>query len=388
MKVYEIISEQTVNEASPLSLIGKGAQALSGLFKGGKTEFLNDAGKEALVIARKTGKSFGDATRDLFANKKQAVINYATKHGVSTEEAARQLEIHPNYLRAPAGIEKEVASKAASAKGAEVLGKVGIKGNWDLLGKTIKGIVTVWGWIELATPLWEFRDQMKNAQSQVDAGKWTAEEYQAALNQQTTILITKMAALMVSGGIFKLLSSPLRGPLMDKVPGLSTVLLGGQNAVRTWINNEENSTAIAAFVANEIPGLADLVGGALSPFMKPLLKYSGAGSGTPSGATPSSGAAAPAGTTNGTNGNTAQQDIGSTSSTPAAGASTSDTGDIDPKTGKTKMGRKMWSVDPNAVNNYDITGWVQKPLDPHSIVDPKNPANFLPKPDTYTWTPY
>ena len=47
----------------------------------------------------------------------------------------------------------------------------------------------------------------------------------------------------------------------------------------------------------------------------------------------------------------------------------------------------MWSVDPNAVNNYDITGWVQKPGDPHSIVDPKDPSRFLPKPDTYTWTP-
>jgi hypothetical protein len=62
-------------------------------------------------------------------------------------------------------------------------------------------------------------------------------------------------------------------------------------------------------------------------------------------------------------------------------------GDIDPKTGKTKMGRKMWSVDPLEVNNYDITGWIQKPGDPRSIVDPKNPANFLPKPDTYTWQP-
>jgi len=384
MKVYEIISEQTAHEGL-LSMIGKGAQAVTGMFKGGKAEFLKDAGEEALTIARKTGKSFDQAATDLFAKKQREVANYAKRYKVSPEEAARQLDVHPSYLKPPAGIEKEVAKKAAAAKGAETLTKFGIKGSWDLLGKAIKGTVTLWGLYEMVEPLLEFREQMSNAQSQVDSGKWSQENYQAALNQQTAILIAKMAALMVSGGIFKLLSSPLRGPLMSKIPGLATVLAGGQNAVSTWVNNESNSSAIAAFVANEIPGMADLVGGALSPFMKPLLKYSGAGSGAPSGATPSSGAAAPAGTTSGTNGTTAQQDIDSTSSTPAAGASA--TGDIDPNTGKTKMGRKMWSVDPNAVNNYDITGWVQKPGDPHSIVDPKDPSRFLPKPDTYTWTP-
>jgi len=390
MKVYEIISEQTAHESKGIvSMIGQGAQAVAGLFKGGKAEFIKDAGQEAMNIARKTGKSFDQAAENLFAKKQKEVANYAKKYKVSPEEAARQLDVHPIYLKPPAGIAKEVADEAKEAKGLETLAKVGVKGKWDLLGKTIEGTVTAWGLYELVKPLLEFREQMVNAQSQVDSGKWTQENYQAALNQQTAILIAKMAALMVSGGIFNLLASPLRGPLMKKIPGLATVLIGGQNAILTWVNNESNSSAIAAFVANEIPGMADLVGGALSPFMKPLLKYSFAGSGTPSGATPSSGAAAPAGTTSGTNtntsGTTAQQDIGSTSSTPAAGSSA--TGDIDPKTGKTKMGRKMWSVDPLEVNNYDITGWIQKPGDPHSIVDPKNPANFLPKPDTYTWQP-
>jgi hypothetical protein len=404
MKVYEVISEQTVNE-SLLGLVGKAGAKLFGKVMS-KSDFIEHEAANIANLVKTRGISVGEAVRLSDAMKTQSMNQYVTsaiKNAQVTgkklspaelskikSEAAEAAGFHPSFSKDPA-IAKKIASKAEGALGGEMLGKIGIKGvksSWDLLRKAIKGTVTLWGWYELATPLMEFREQMMNAQSQVDAGKWTAEEYQGALNQQTTILITKMAALMVGGGIFKLLSSPLRGPLMSKVPGLATVLLGGQNAVRTWINNESNSTAIAAFVANEIPGLADLVGGALSPFMKPLLKYSGAGTGTPSGATPSDGAAAPAGTTNGTNGNTAQQDIGSTSSTPAAGASTSDTGDIDPKTGKTKMGRKMWSVDPNAVNNYDITGWVQKPLDPHSIVDPKNPANFLPKPDTYTWTPY
>jgi len=167
---------------------------------------------------------------------------------------------------------------------------------------------------------------------------------------------------------------------------------------RQWLNRDDNADRIAAVMMNDyIAGNAEMMGtpipGLGSLAAKAKREIAGDVSADPSDATGANGgqSASPAGATAGAAG---KQDIDSTSTPgktnaepnaePGGKAKPSDA----PTTSKpyvTPKGRKMYSNDPLALRNYDITGWVRKPGQPGWIMDPKYPSDMLQEPPG--WTP-
>ena len=257
-----------------------------------------------------------------------------------------------------------------------------------LVGTAIWGGLAIWGIKELFAPVIRFYDVM----SKIDKN---SPNYQATLDKQTGILILDMGAMFVGGKLVGALFKSLG--LLTRFPVFGNFIKKlGINEFRTWLNDKENADSIAAAIlmhCDKVPIIGGLIKQAehvISPFLEPIIDIGKQVSNVTSQDGDSENGTAPAGTTTDKPNNSAKKDIDSTSSpTPQQGKTGNNTTkpEIDPNTGMTSLGRKMWSTDPNAVKNYDITGWVQKPGQPGFIQDPKDPSRFLPKPYTYTWTP-
>jgi hypothetical protein len=397
MKVYEVISENNLDEGLG-NLLYKGIGALGKAVTGrlgSKTEFAEKAGEYIASIAKSRGISVARAAEQVFATPTPAqeqAISRAVRSGFSREKAMERLglQTHPYY--SDAAIKAKAISHAESMPGRELLGKIGIKSGGDLAFTAAKYSLNAWGIYELWGPWSDYKKQVELGQKKLESREWDQATFQAWVNRQTTILIGNEARLLtaaVIGKVFSGVAGKLIGAAFPRVGAIVSKL--GPAAALTYFGTQESRESLAAGILSVMgPEVTDYIGGVLSPFTEKLRSLDPTGGNT----IPAAGsAAAPQDLTTG---NTAKQDIGSTS-TPANGAGTTATDEpYDPHkasasqmsgsgSGKTAMGRKMYYNDPNTINNYDITGWISKPGQPTFIQDPKNPANFLPKPSG--WTP-
>jgi hypothetical protein len=399
MKVYEIISED-----AKTGLLKKAGGWLVNKLGGGvitkamgKSEFIDAEAHAIANLAKTRGVSVAKAMQMSRQEELDAIkysikrMNTQIKPAELERQAQAELLSRKPHLSDPAVLSK-IEKQAGTQSGINALEKTGEFGEkvWatGMFGLKAWGLWEMWG-----PPLMDYREAMANAKANLDSGAWNQSKYDYVENQQLSTLIGRLgAALLITSVPAMLVNNQLTRGILGKHLGgiLDLGTTAGVIAFRRWLNQDNNADAIAAVMMNDyvagngsimgnpIPGLGSVAAGFKN-------QITGGVKADPSKVKPQAGGgqdASPASTTNpsAVGATKAKQDIASTSITPANQGNTST-----PGTGKTAMGRKMWSDDPLAINNYDITGWVSKPGNPNFIQDPKNPANFLPKPDG--WTP-
>jgi hypothetical protein len=390
MKVYEIIVETKTQEG----LIAQGVEKLSSaLAKGGKfiSSPIKALRRAAGAIEDKIAADIVAIAKDKDIKAADAATEYLRRNNAKVNREMMTLEREykeagravPNQatLRSQAidslGMEAEQLDAAVikRATAQMYIGKAGLGlekvSVWGSVTKVVKG--ALWGWNikELLQPYLDFVSKMDGyKKTKLDTGVWTEDEYNAVLNQEATIMLARWAAVLAGGTVFYALTGgPFLRKLTSKIPGFNTVLLGGAVAVKSWINNEDNANYIAALIADNIPELAQSIGEVVNNALSKVPKI--ARPAIPSADNPDSEYNKQqkiAGSPNGTSQNTVDQ-------TSDAGNTT-----VNPATGRTSSGRKMYYNDNWHSNNQDITGWIVDPGNPKMIQDPNNPAARALKP--------
>jgi hypothetical protein len=403
MKIYEIISENQ-NEGADgiLKLVAKAPfKAIGKFFGSSRSELvikLADelasrgkwAGAATPAEAYKLAKGLGPVAQKLVKSDPQILA-----------DAARQA----NKVRAPSLWNKLTGASKLPAAGEEVAKR----GGFALAYKGLTAGLTAWGLYEMwAPPLQDYWESMDNAKANLDSGSWSIENYHHEENKQLSTLIGRLgAALLITSVPAMMLNNKLTRALLGKYLGgvLGLAMPAAVIYVRKWLNRDDNADGIAAIMMNDyiagngeiagepIPGLGSLAAKAKQAIMGDVTA-------DPSKAKSDKGSqdVSPSGTTGG------KQEPGDAGGTQSGGKqdidSTSTGGKTDkPATGKSKptdapttskpyitpKGRKMYTNDPLALRNYDITGWVRKPGQPGWIMDPKDPTDILQEPPG--WTP-
>jgi hypothetical protein len=370
MKIYEIISENSVQESGIVPDILGGIAKYGGkaakFFKGDKE--LVAATAEKISNLAKTRNIDIDAAAALKSRMDKTDIAYRMKKfGETEEEAAEYLGIS----RDP-GVIKKAMDKAKTQAGLDTLGLGNIKISPLGLAKgAVTLALTTWNVYELVKPYTDFVSKMDDyKKTKLDTGAWTEDEYNAVLNQEATIMLARWAAVLATGTVFYALSGgPFLRKITQHIPGFNTAVLGGAAYLKTWINNKDNANYIAALIADNIPELAQSIGEVVNNALSKVPKI--ARPAIPSADNPDSEYNKQqkiAGSPNGTSQNTVDQ-------TSDAGNTT-----VNPATGRTSSGRKMYYNDNWHSNNQDITGWIVDPGNPKMIQDPNNPAARALKP--------
>ena len=370
MKIYEIISENSVQESGIVPNILGGIAKYGGkaakFFKGDKE--LVAATAEKISNLAKTRNIDIDAAAALKSRMDKTDIAYRMKKfGETEEEAAEYLGIN----RDP-GVIKKAVDKAKTQAGLDTFGLGNIKISPLGLAKVaVTAALTTWNIKELLQPYLDFVSKMDGyKKTKLDTGAWTEDEYNAVLNQEATIMLARWAAVLAGGTVFYALTGgPFLRAITKHIPGFNTVLLGGAIAVKSWINNEDNANYIAALIADNIPELAQTIGTVINSGLQHVPKAIRPS--MPSADNPNS------------EYNQKQNIAGSPSGTSQnAIDQTSDAGNttVNPTTGRTAAGRKMYYNDNWHSNNQDITGWVEDPDNPNMIQNPENVAQRALKP--------
>ena len=380
MKIYEIISENSVQESGIVPDILGGIAKYGGkaakFFKGDKE--LVAATAEKISNLAKTRNIDIDAAAALKSRMDKTDIAYRMKKfGETEEEAAEYLGIS----RDP-GVIKKAVDKAKTQAGLDTLGLGNIKISPLGLAKgAVTFALTTWNIKELLQPYLDFVSKMDGyKKTKLDTGAWTEDEYNAVLNQEATIMLARWAAVLAGGTVFYALTGgPFLRAITKHIPGFNTVLLGGAVAVKSWINNEDNANYIAALIADNIPELAQTIGTVINSGLQHVPKAIGFWPIDPKAIRPSM----PSADNPNSEYNQKQNIAGSPSGTSQnAIDQTSDAGNttVNPTTGRTAAGRKMYYNDNWHSNNQDITGWVEDPDNPNMIQNPENVAQRALKP--------
>ena len=380
MKIYEIISENSVQESGIVPDILGGIAKYGGkaakFFKGDKE--LVAATAEKISNLAKTRNIDIDAAAALKSRMDKTDIAYRMKKfGETEEEAAEYLGIS----RDP-GVIKKAVDKAKTQAGLDTLGLGNIKISPLGLAKgSVTLALTTWNIKELLQPYLDFVSKMDGyKKTKLDTGAWTEDEYNAVLNQEATIMLARWAAVLAGGTVFYALTGgPFLRAITKHIPGFNTVLLGGAVAVKSWINNEDNANYIAALIADNIPELAQTIGTVINSGLQHVPKAIGFWPIDPKAIRPSM----PSADNPNSEYNQKQNIAGSPSGTSQnAIDQTSDAGNttVNPTTGRTAAGRKMYYNDNWHSNNQDITGWVEDPDNPNMIQNPENVAQRALKP--------
>ena len=370
MKIYEIISENSVQESGIVPGILGGIAKYGGkaakFFKGDKE--LVAATVEKISNLAKTRNIDIDAAAALKSRMDKTDIAYRMKKfGETEEEAAEYLGIS----RDP-GVIKKAVDRAKTQAGLDTLGLGNIKiSSLGLAKGAVTLALTTWNIKELLQPYLDFVSKMDSyKKTKLDTGAWTEDEYNAVLNQEATIMLARWAAVLAGGTVFYALTGgPFLRAITKHIPGFNTVLLGGAVAIKSWINNEDNANYIAALIADNIPELAQTIGTVINSGLQHVPKAIRPS--MPSADNPNS------------EYNQKQNIAGSPSGTSQnAIDQTSDAGNttVNPTTGRTSSGRKMYYNDNWHSNNQDITGWVEDPDNPNMIQNPENVAQRALKP--------
>jgi hypothetical protein len=395
MKIIEIISEdqKQLDEAGFLSTIGLYFSRKFG------TKFAlvaDDAIEKLAAKGRLSGPvSYREVMKHLQGTKIGKQMMSDTK---LRNEIVPLIQKEANKVRDPSLWNKITGASRGSSAATNAAGKVG---GFALAYKGLTAGLTAWGLYEMwAPPLQDYWESMDNAKANLDSGSWSIENYHHEENKQLSTLIGRLgAALLITSVPAMMLNNKLTRALLGKYLGgvLGLTMPAAVIFVRKWLNRDDNADGIAAIMMNDyIAGNAQVMGtpipglGSLAAKAKQAIMGDVSADPSKAGADTDSRGSAPAGTTTGrsepsgdradTNG---KQDIDSTSS---GGKPSKPTDNKKPNAvPDTAVGRKMWDSDPNAVRNFDITGWVTTPGKDNFIMDPKNPNRILPKP--IDWRP-
>jgi len=395
MKVYEIIVEKKVHEGAISqgieklgSTLAKGKQFISSPIKtlrGAAGALEDKIADEIAVLAQNKNMKAADAATEYLRRNNAKVSREMMNLEREYKEAGKAV---PNQttLRAQAidslGMEAEqldaAVIKKATATAQMKIGSLGLGlekiSAWGVITKSVKA--ALWGWNikELIQPYLDFVSKMDGyKKTKLDTGAWTEDEYNAVLNQEATIMLARWATVLAgTTAFYALTGGPFLRTITKHIPGFNTVLLGGAVAIKSWINNKDNANYIAALIADNIPELAQTIGETINNGLQYVPKAIRPS--IPNADNPNSEynkAAAPTGTTGETD---PQKDIAA-SSDPGTSANP-----VNPTTGKTAAGRKMYYNDNWHSNNQDITGWVVDPDNQNMIQDPTNPVKRALKP--------
>ena len=412
MKIYEIISEdqKQLDEAGLLSTIGLYFSRKFG------TKFAlvaDDAIEKLAAKGRLSGPvSFREVMKHLQGTKlgKQMMADTNLRN-----EIVPLIQKEANKVRDPSLWNKITgASKGASAatdvaSAATDVASAAGKGGFALAYTGLSWGLQAWGLYEMwAPPLKDYWESMDIAKANLDSGAWTIENYHHEENKQlstligrlgTALLITSVPAMMFNNKITRAFLGKYLGGILGLATPAAVIYF------RKWLNRDDNADNIAAVMMNDyIAGNAEVMGtpipglGSLAAKAKQAIM--GDVEADPSKATDGKNKqdTSPTGTT--TTGKTStntpgKQDIDSTAGTgTASGNSTGTKPGVDPKNPDgsptsspyiTPKGRKMYSNDPLALRNYDITGWVRKPGQPGWIMNPADKTDILQEPPG--WTP-
>ena len=414
MKIHEIISEDAktglLTKAGGWLVNKLGGGAITKAM--GKSEFIDAEAHAIANLAKTRGVSVATAMQ-MSHKEEMDTIRYSIKRmnprikpaELETQARAELLSRKPHM--ADASVISKIEQKAGIQSGINALGKAG-----EVAGKAWQAGVyglQAWGLYEMwAPPLKDYWESMGIAKANLDSGAWSIENYHHEENKQLSTLIGRLgAALLITSVPALLLNNKLTRAILGKYLGgiLAMGTAGGVLYLRKWLNRDDNADNIAAVMMNDyIAGNAEVMGtpipglGSLAAKAKQAIM--GDVEADPSKATDGKNKqdTSPTGTT--TTGNTStntpgKQDIDSTAGTgTASGNSTGTKPGVDPKNPDgsptsspyiTPKGRKMYSNDPLALRNYDITGWVRKPGQPGWIMNPADKTDILQEPPG--WTP-
>lgn len=112
-------------------------------------------------------------------------------------------------------------------------------------------------------PLSMYMDNLKTAQTYVDAGKWTPEEFEAYRRREMSTMIGKWAALWATGKLVKLpfgvVSKVIGGTGTRTQALLDTLTPAAQVYFMSWVNDPDNAKTIAEAMSADIT--AGVIGG-------------------------------------------------------------------------------------------------------------------------------
>jgi hypothetical protein len=393
MKIYEIISEQSITEGSGSLIAGGlekaaiGAEKLGKFFKNPlkaitsspKSELIDKAASEVndLVKAKrgtidinkaielKTVAVDHDINDYVARSLKSAEIKKGEK--LTADEVRRitakaekdAIEYHGHEIwKDPAAVEK-IASKAKSDRLLHAVGLTGEWTDWVSFGGLFKTAFRAWGWYELYQPVGDYIDNMKVADEYLKSGPpdgFTQEQYNAYQNKQMSLVIGRLGALIAAGYISK--GNFIIKAVRKYLPGADLAALATNAGLKHWINSPHVTENIATLFMSDImagntesgfPGLGSLAVDAKNALQSALGFEKKPATGQ------SSGGALPATATPG-----AQQAISNSSS----GTTPSDSG----------------SSNAAPSNGTDLSKYVQRPDNPALIWDPAKPLSIMLKP--------
>jgi hypothetical protein len=391
MKVYEIISE-----ANPLQYLGRGAEYLGKGIEAAKNPLKGIRGAVG-ALKDTVAKEIGDIARTKNIKIDQAAEIYSSNLERSLNRevlslqrdykeagktipkdsdlramAMKNLHIEPEQL--DKAFVKDAATKAQFGKAAEALGIADVSA-WRLAGITIKAGLDAYGiYVGFYQPWDQFSKTMSKYADMVQKGQLKEEEYNFLLNQELTKLIAAWGTQFVAGSLFKGVANALTpgekkmGYLLSKTnPKFDLLTDAGLQVFRTWLNNGDNSGAVASLLLTDIMGteqpLAQFIGKLLAPALGVIKTYTGIA------ATGAQAAAGPRATT----GSSGKPAVGGNSQIDSTSPNVSDAGSA-PAVGGGTLSRSYFANDP------DMSNWVQDPSNPNRIIDPNNKANSVFKP--------
>jgi len=406
MKVHEIISlNETIAGAisGAMGSVAKGIERVknpSKLFKTAESTLKDKVADEIATIASSDNISYAEAA-----------AKYITKHKVDVDTQVARLRTTRDYRDMPEDQLRKVAmdlrgidpkqldpafvnSALGRTQRGALIKAVGMAdvSAWRFAGNAVKLGLNGYGfYIGFMEPWNQFSKTMNGYGEQLRAGKLQGGEaqYNFLMNQELTVLLAAWGTQLAAGAFLKGVANKLSpgekkmGFLLRKEnPKFDLVTAAGLQVVRTWLNNGENTSALAGLLLTDILGreqpIAQYIGQLVAPMLSVIRSFTGpsvlgvnvpAASGadakndkstvTPvaQGAGSGTSAAKPA------SGN-AQVDATS----PAAPAGQSNGAPI-----TASDYHYRWAADP------DIRNWVQDPVHSDRLLDP-NSGNDIAKP--------
>jgi len=369
----KIIADKVANIASDEARIQQEIERVAN--KNGTTMTKEQAIDYINARARKKKQPPLATEKDVLLDEKWQDPSFQDQIKKAANKRLRTNNYGPNATNVGAGTGGKVAAGAAG------VGVVGGVVEWATSMGAVEAALTAANIYEFYKAYSEFASRMQSASEHRKDNSWTSAQYQETLNQETMILISTWAELVIAPAIIKKLfnfvgntftltaSGRIIKWIAGKFPKFASAVNGATNVmIRDWINENDNAkwlaVQIGTWLGSAVPGIAEAfqaVGSAINPWF-------------PSDPKPGDNtAASPNGTTN--NGQAAVN----ATSTDGAGGQYQGTWHIDPLTGKDAQGRQFYDKNPNAIRNWDVTDWVTGP-DNNFIQNPKNPVQILSKP--------
>ena len=276
MKIYEIISEQQIQEGLAADILGgigslgfKAAKALKG-----DTPLIKQGAQELADFAKSRNITIAKAAEEKAAIDAAKVNSYARRTGVTPAEAAKQLGHRPD-------LDAKILAQAKTDSGLRTLGldKIVGMGKLEMVkegGKKLASLGFDAAYLyELWQPALEYYNHMTDAEEWVKAGKIppgyeqftdVGEWYNAYRQREMQILIGREVANFAVGKIAKIPGKIFGGfltklgaeKLGGAVSGLGNKVVG--TVALSMFNNSDVAKGIAETMAGSFFGIQDFIG--------------------------------------------------------------------------------------------------------------------------------